>query len=185
MTKYILILAVLVGGIVFAKTYLTHTENRLNAEITTAVKPSAQDSSQHFTAEDLAKIGCRVAPELGKFSQVDFPLLGTVKFYALRSETGCKVDLISEISSAKENDEGSWAGVRAGASVTARKRGFELESEEGSLGEYSEIQHFSQNGADKGFTYTIQSKGFLHSITIFSDEVTLDDRLESVIAAKF
>lgn len=183
--NYAVILVALIVGLGLAKTYFNNAEKRLNTEITTAVKPSAQDLNRHFTAEDLAKIGCRVAPELGKFSQMEFPLLGTVKFYALRSETGCKVDLISEISSAKENDEGSWAGVRAGASVTARKRGFELDSEEGSLGEYSEIQHFSQNGADKGFTYTIQSKGFLHSITIFSDEVTLDDRLESVIAAKF
>lgn len=183
--NYAVILVALIVGLGLAKTYIDNTEKRLNAEMTTAVQPSAQDLSQHFTAEDLAKVGCRVAPELGKFSQMDFPLLGTVKMYALRSETGCKVDLLSQISSAKENDEGLWAGVRAGASVTARKRGFELDSEEGSLGEYSEIQHFSQNGADKGFTYAIQNKGFLYSITIFSDEVTLDEKLESVIAAKF
>lgn len=183
--KYIVILIILVAGGVFAKSYFAHTEQRLNKEMTTAAKPSNQDSNRHFTADDLAKIGCKVAPELGKYTQADIPFLGIVKMYTLRSESGCKVGLISQISEAKENDEGQWAGIRAGASGTARKRGFDLESEEGALGEYSEIQYFTQNGKGKGFTYAIQNKGYLHSITIFSDEITLDEKLESVIAEKF
>jgi len=116
---------------------------------------------------------------------MDIPFLGTVKMYVLRSEAGCKVGLTSQISAVNEGGEGVWAGVRAGASVVARKNGFELSSEAGNLGEYSEIHRFTRNGVNKGFTYSIQNKGFLHSITILSDEIVPDAELESVIAAKF
>lgn len=182
--RYVVILAALIGGVVLAKTYFTDTGQRISTEMSTAVQPSPQDANLHFTAEDLVKVGCKVAPELGRYSQADIPLLGTMKMYVLRSESGCKVGLTSQITAVKEDDPGVWAGVRAGASVAARKNGFDVGSEEGNLGEYSEIHRFTQNGVSKGFTYAIQNKGLLHSITIMSDEIAPDAELESVIAAK-
>lgn len=177
------ILALAVVGAV-AKTYVANEEKRIATEMSTAVKPSSEDAKRHFTAEDLAKLGCRVAPEAGSYSQVDMPLIGVVKTYALRSGTGCKVALSSQLSSIASGDDGRWAGVRAGASVLAKKRGFDLSSEQGGLGEYSEIYYFTQGGVAQGFTYAVQSGGILHSIMILSEDIAVDDKLESIIADK-
>jgi len=182
--KYLAVLLIIVAAVAAGKRYFNKTGERISTEMTTALTPAPEDARMHFTATDLVKVGCRVAPELGKYSQVDMPFIGLVKTYGLRSDAGCRLVLSSQLSQMNLGADGMWAGVRAAASGTARKQGYEVETEEGSLGEYSEIHHFTQNGQAKGFIYAVESKGVLHSITILSEDIQLDEKLEAVIAEK-
>lgn len=145
---------------------------------------SADTVKKHFNADDLGRLGCNVDPALGKITNVENPLIGAVENYSLRSETGCVVTLISNIQASKEYDEGTWAGIRAFLDMLARKKEYELTRYQGNLGEYSELEIFTKDGTRKGFSYSVQSGGFLRQVIIDSENIEPDDNFENILRKK-
>lgn len=174
--KYVLLLAAIATGL-----YLWSTNHGHQAS-----PQPAQYSARHLSADDLESMGCHVDKSLGKHSSIDVPLIGVIEGYSLKSEVGCKVNLVSQIQkSLSESDrESMWAGIRAANDIAAKKRNFDSALSEGDLGEYSEITTYTQNGSHKGFTYVVEANGLITNVTIISDEIMPDEKMEGILRSK-
>ncbi|WOB51327.1 hypothetical protein NYR97_08155 [Xanthomonas hydrangeae] len=145
---------------------------------TSAPRPEAE----HFTLADLQQLGCTVTAT-PKRNVSKIPLMGEVDGYGVTSSTACATQLVSLLQPIKYEDA-VWEGARTAAGNFAKKQGFERESFEGQLGEYSEIEVFSRSGTPVGFEYSVQAKGQLHSVIVVSDSIAPDAAFEAVLKKK-
>lgn len=164
---------------------LTLTLPLLLASCSGANPPTSRHGTPaaHFTVADLEKLGCRVNV-VPTTKQLEMPILGTVDSYGFTSDAPCASLLISTLQPVEEDDPGLWAGKRAGAGVFAKKHGYDREGYAGEVGDYSEIEVFSRQGVELGFTYNVQANGQLHSVTLISDRIDASGAFESVLREK-
>jgi hypothetical protein len=175
--KYLLIALVLVG--VYFQGPWSSADT--NPEQAVASEAPVAEVDGHISAKDLERLGCQVDPSLGKYAESNSLILGLTKTFVLRSDSGCEVTVFNLIQRSDDYDPGVWAGVRAGTSAIARKKGFQVSSFEGNIGEYSEIQLFKDNDVRRGFNYTVQNQGVLYSLTVLSASIEPSLLLEEII----
>ncbi|PPU38399.1 hypothetical protein [Xanthomonas arboricola] len=148
----------------------------------TATPSAPRPESEHFTLADLQQLGCTVAAT-PKRNVRKIPLMGEVDGYGVTSTSACATQLVSLLQPITYEDA-VWEGARTAAGNVADERGFERESYEGRLGEYSEIEVFSHNGKPVGFEYNVQARGTLHSVIVLSDSIAPDAAFEAVLKTK-
>ncbi|MBB4131877.1 hypothetical protein [Xanthomonas sp. 3075] len=139
-------------------------------------------ASEHVNLDDLRQLGCSVAAT-PKRDLRSIPLMGQIDGYGFTSTTPCATQLVSLLQSA-EYEDAAWEGARTAARSFAKQHGFEQDSGEGRIGEYSEIEIFSRNGTPVGFEYSVQAKGRLHSVILLSDSIAPDAAFEAVLTKK-
>lgn len=138
--------------------------------------------AEHFTLANLQQLGCTVTAT-PKRTRHKIPLMGEVDGYGVTSTSACATHLISLLQPMTYEDA-VWEGARTAAGNFAKEHGFERESYEGRLGEYSEIEVFSHGGTPVGFEYNVQARGTLHSVIVLSDSIAPDAAFEAVLKTK-
>lgn len=142
---------------------------------------------EHFTIADLEKLGCKIeaTPKILSF---DMPLVGHVDGYRVESDSACATKLVSTINPYDNStvgiEEGAWAGKKVSAMNVAENRGYDLSSQDGNIGERSEIELFTKNGRQAGFQYSVLANGYLHSVLIESDSIEPNEAFESILKEK-
>ncbi|MDQ6961514.1 MAG: DUF4124 domain-containing protein [Mariprofundaceae bacterium] len=136
-----------------------------------------------ITLEDLRSLGCTPTSKVGSYASKVTPLFGKISRYILRSKEGCTIDLVNSVQKQKSEgyDSGLWSGIRA--SLLKKSKGYKVDKKQrnGNIGHYSEITDFTRKGQYKGFNYTVQDKGVVYRLTIFSDDIKPNKALEEII----
>ena len=134
-----------------------------------------------ISTDDLEHFGCRVTPGLGTYDVQSNLLIGTTYTFALRSNSGCVIQVSNMVQRSNGYDAGLWAGIRASMSILARRRGWDKAGWRGEIGEYSEIFEFTERGNPRGFSYVVQKDGVMYTLTILSSTIMPSSEVERVI----
>jgi hypothetical protein len=178
--RFVWILVVVVAiGFTMKKLTTVKVAHRPDASVS-----STDASRKHFNASDLEKLGCVVDPALGSATTIEVPLIGSIESYKLNSQEGCIVSVISLIQASKEYDDATWSGIRASANHQAQRGGYQIANYRGNLGEHSEIAVFSKNDSPYGFSYSVQSNGYIRQVIIYSEKIEPDEKFEAVFRNK-
>lgn len=153
------------------------------SEPTQTPASAAAGQEHHFTVADLARLGCEVKVTPRTTSK-SVPLMGRIDAYGFSKGPACASTLISTLTQSPKYDEGTWAGLRASNHIFAEKHGYDLGEYSGELGEYSELDVFTQQGQERGFQYRVQADGLIHSVTLISDSIEPDKAFEAVLHEK-
>lgn len=148
-----------------------------------ATAPFPTNANKHFTIADLERLGCEVDAD-PRTTSMDIPLIGRMDAYGVSNGPSCASLLFSTLTRAQEHDPGSWAGMRASASIFAEEHGYELSSYSGEVGEYSELEVFTRDGKELGFRYNVQANGYVHSVTLISDSIDPVAEFEDILREK-
>lgn len=136
-----------------------------------------------ITLEDLSSLGCIPTSEIGTYTSQITPLFGKISRYILRSKEGCIIDLVNSVQKQESEgyDSGLWSGIRD--SLLKKSKGYKVDKKQrnGNIGHYSEITDFTRKGQHKGFNYTVQHKGVVYRLTIFSDDIKPNKAMERII----
>lgn len=137
----------------------------------------------HFTATDLKRLGCNVetAPRI---ATVDKPFIGRMESYGWPDGPACASEFLSVLQNAGDDPDGIWAGLDASTRGFARQHGYEVSTYDGNVGEDSQIDVFTSAGEARGFRYTVQNNGHLHSVMLISDRISPSGSFESILREK-
>lgn len=176
----VLALFLLLGTAVF------HTCKLLGlfVDVTPSVATSGEIARRHVTADDMARLGCRMDGQ-PKVTTVEVALFGKMEGYSLEGRGGCVTRLTSTVMRADRADEGMWAGARAASSGFARRQGLAREGiYQGNLGQDSELEIYLRGGRQAGFRYTVHASGYFRTVTVLSDTVDPEGRFEDILREK-
>jgi len=176
--KYIAVILIVAGALYFLIRDESPPENIIEYRV---VPPPADQIDGLFSRRELKRLGCVPQPSAEAYEKKSHLLIGEVSSYALQSDRGCNITVINLAQVAIGDDPGLWAGIRAAASGISRGSGYEQNSREGNIGEYSEIIDFTEHGEHRGFAYAVQDKGIVYSLIILSDTLKPSVLLESII----
>ncbi len=108
--------------------------------------------------------------------------------YSVRSNSECATKLFSTIQTYETYstgvEAGIWASQKSTAMNFAENHGYDLSSQNGNIGERSEIELFTKNGQHAGFKYSVLANGYLHSVLIESNSIEPNGAFESILKEK-